>query len=302
MSAPLPASHRLLPFSPHYFPAPGGRMHFLDEGSGEPVVMVHGNPSWCFYYRNLVGALRGEYRCIVPDHIGMGLSDKPGDAKYAYTLARRVADLEALLEHLGLGENLTLVLHDWGGMIGMGYAARHPGRVRRLVLLNTAAFHLPAGKPFPWPLWLTRTPLGAFLVRGFNAFSATAARVGCKRNPMSRELRRAYTAPYDNWAHRIATLRFVQDIPLRPSDRSYALVTETQDRLSAFAETPALLCWGMRDFVFDRHFLEEWERRLPRAEVHRFADCGHYILEDAQAEVIPLIQDFLKRHPLGRGA
>src|SRR5436305_2156201 len=127
----------------------GLRLHYLDEGDGEPVVMVHGNPTWSFYYRHLVEALSPSHRVIVPDHIGCGLSDKPDDSRYAYTLASRVDDLEALLEHLGIVKDITLVVHDWGGMIGMVYATRHPKRIRRLVVLNTAGFHLPQAKRFP---------------------------------------------------------------------------------------------------------------------------------------------------------
>jgi len=138
----------LYPFEGRYFDRGAGvRMHYLDEGEGPPVVMVHGNPTWSFYYRQLVLALRDGHRCIVPDHVGMGLSDKPGDDRYAYTLAQRVDDLEALLEHLGVDRDVTLVVHDWGGMIGMAWAARHPERVARLVILNTAAFPLPSDKP-----------------------------------------------------------------------------------------------------------------------------------------------------------
>src|SRR4051812_25210803 len=148
----------------------GIRLHYLDEGEGEPVVMVHGNPTWSFYYRNLVDALSGQYRTIVPDHVGCGLSDKPDDSKYAYTLKSRVDDLEALLDHLEVARGITLILHDWGGMIGMAYAARHPGRIARLVILNTAAFPLPASKPFPWPLRICRdTAFGSWLVRSRNA-------------------------------------------------------------------------------------------------------------------------------------
>ncbi|MBI3828686.1 MAG: alpha/beta fold hydrolase [Planctomycetes bacterium] len=264
--------------------------------------MVHGNPSWSIYFRELIKALRGEFRCVAPDHIGMGRSDKPGDRRYPYTLQSRVDDLDALLEYLGIRENVTLVLHDWGGMIGMAYAARHPERIKRLVILNTGAFHLPASKPFPWPLWLTRTPLGALLVRGFNMFAWMAAREGCKRTPMSPELRAAYTWPYDSWANRIATLRFVQDIPLKRGDRAYEVVSGVQATLPNFTNTPLLLCWGLKDFVFDKHFLDEWTRRFPKAEVHRFEDCGHYILEDASAEVIAKIQAFLKAHPLQSAA
>ncbi len=160
-------SKDLYPFVGHFHDRGGLRQHYLDEGQGDPVVMLHGNPSWSFYYRNLVLALRDRYRVIVPDHIGCGLSDKPDDSRYSYTLQQRVDDLDALLASLGIGEKITLVLHDWGGMIGMAYASRHPERIARLVILNTAAFHLPASKKFPLALKICRdTPLGALLIRG----------------------------------------------------------------------------------------------------------------------------------------
>ncbi len=282
------------PFTGRYLDLDSLRYHYLDEGEGPLVVMVHGNPSWSFYYRNLVLALRGRFRCIVPDHIGCGFSDKPGDERYDYTLPRRVDDLERLLEHVGGSEKVTLVVHDWGGMIGMAWAARHPERIARLVILNTAAFHLPAEKKFPPALRICRdTQLGTFLVRGFNAFSLAASFVGCKRHPMPAELRRAYRLPYDSWQNRVATLRFVQDIPLKPGDRNYDLVSEVAASLDRFRDLPMLICWGERDFVFDRYFRAEWERRFPEAKVHTFADAGHYILEDAAEEVVPLVSEFL---------
>jgi haloalkane dehalogenase len=275
----------------------GLRYHYVDEGHGDPLVMVHGNPTWSFYYRHLIRALSGEYRTIAPDHIGCGLSDKPDDAHYDYTLGRRVDDLGALLDHLGIRENITLILHDWGGMIGMTYAHRHPERINRLVILNTGAFHLPVNKSFPWALWLCRNALiGPLLVRGLNAFCLAAAWVGCKRRPLSAEARAGLLAPYDSWKNRIAILRFVQDIPLRKGDRCYDLVSEVQDGLQRFRSVPMLICWGERDFVFDRHFLDEWVRRFPESEVHRFADGGHYILEDAPEEIISVTRAFLAKY------
>lgn len=284
------------PFEGKRLDRDGLSYHYLDEGQGAPVVMVHGNPSWSFYYRNLVLALRDNYRCIVPDHIGCGFSDKPGDDCYEYTLKSRVDDLERLLDSLGVTENITLVVHDWGGMIGMAYAVRHPERIKRLVILNTGAFHLPKEKPFPLGLRICRdTWLGTLLVRGFNAFSVGASIVGCKRNPMAAGLRKLYQLPYDSWQNRIATLRFVQDIPLQPGDRGYDLVSAVSDGIGQFGNLPMLICWGELDFVFDRHFLAEWRRRFPKAEVHNFADCGHYILEDAKDEVVPLIASFIEK-------
>jgi haloalkane dehalogenase len=274
-------------------------MHYLDEGRGPPIVCVHGNPTWSFYYRRLVDELRDEHRVVAPDHVGCGRSDKPGDDRYEYVLERRIDDLEALLDRLGLTENVTLALHDWGGMIGMGVAVRRPRRIARLVLLNTAAFLLPPGRSLPWRLRLIRDggPAAALLVRGFNAFARGAARQAVRR-PLPPDVRAAYLAPYDSWKNRIATLRFVQDIPLRPGDRSYATARRVDDSLHRFSALPTLICWGLRDFVFDRRFLEEWRRRFPAAEVHEFADAGHYVLEDAAERIIPLVRDFLRRNPL----
>lgn len=279
---------------------PGIRMHYLDEGprDGDVVVMLHGNPSWSYYWRRLVLALRGTYRCIVPDHVGMGLSDKPGDDRYAYTLQSRVDDLAALLDHLGIERDVTLAVHDWGGMIGFGWAMTHAAAVRRLVITNTAAFPLPQAKAMPWQLRLGRdSRFGALLIRGFNAFAGGAARFGVEHR-MPAAVRRAYVAPYDSWANRIATLRFVQDIPLSPADRAWALVEEAGRRLPEFADRPVLLGWGLEDFVFDRHFLDGFTRALPNAEVHAWKDAGHYVLEDKADELVPKVVDFLARHPL----
>lgn len=273
-------------------------MHYLDEGRGDTVVMLHGNPNWSFYYRNLVRALRDRYRCLVPDHIGCGLSDKPGDNRYEYSLARRVADLETWLEHCHATKDLTLVVHDWGGMIGMTYATKFPDRIRRIVILNTGAFHLPRTKSVPWQLKLARSPIGAFLVRGFNAFSRGAVRSCVTRRPMPPDVANAYCAPYDSWANRIAVHRFVQDIPFKPGDRGFDLVSEVGNRLGLLKHLPIFIGWGDRDFVFDEHFLREWVARFPNAELHQYPDCGHYILEDAQEELIPLIRNFLDSHPL----
>lgn len=283
-----------LPFKRNFINRNGHQYHYVNEGQGSPVVMIHGNPSWSFYYRNLVKSLSENHQCIVPDHIGCGLSDKPDDEGYDYTLANRIDDLEALLDHLDVKENITLVVHDWGGMIGMGFAARFPDRIKRLVILNTGAFHLPKTKKLPAALWLGRNSmLGTLLVRGFNAFSGIASIIGVKRKPMAKDIRQAYVSPFNSWKNRISTLRFIQDIPLKSGDRNYQLVTDIAGSLEQFKQLPMLICWGLKDFVFDKHFLDEWQQRFPEAKVHAFDDCGHYILEDASEEVVPLIRQFL---------
>lgn len=292
-------SKDIYPFEGKYLDLTDIKYHYLDEGTGDPVVMIHGNPSWSIYYRNLVKALKNEYRCIVPDHIGCGFSDKPSDENYEYTLEQRVNDLEMLLQYLNIHENITLVVHDWGGMIGMAYASRYPKAIKRIVLLNTAAFLLPSSKKLPFSLKVFRnTAIGENLIKHFNAFSVGASVVGCTRNLMSKEMREAYRAPYNSVENRIATIRFVQDIPLEEGDKSYDMVFDVQEKLSQFKDLPVLMCWGMKDFVFDKHFLNEWLKYIPDAKVHKFDDCGHYILEDASDEVIKLITEFLHNNPI----
>ncbi len=202
-TATAPPSFPDYPFTPHYFDLQGIRLHYVDEGPADralsqdapPILMLHGNPTWSFYYRRLISALRSTHRVIVPDHIGMGLSDKPGELQYEFTLARRVTDLEKLIDSLNLRHPLTLILHDWGGMIGMAYATRHPERIAKIVILNTGGFSLPKTKKMPWQLNLARSPfLGGLLVRGLNAFSRGAIK-DCVTRPLPKDVARATSPP-----------------------------------------------------------------------------------------------------------
>jgi haloalkane dehalogenase len=282
-------------FTPRFFTRDGLSMHYLDEGQGEPIVMVHGNPSWCWLYRDLVRALRSSHRCIAPDHIGMGLSDRPADDRYRYTLDSRVADLAALIDRTVGNTPLTLVVHDWGGAIGCAWAVRHPERVRRLVVLNTAAFPMLPHKRLPGVLRLVRnTAIGAFLVERLNAFAIGTAWIGARRR-LSRSERAAYVLPYHSAFARRAVLRFVQDIPLGEGDPAWQTIVATGEGLSRLADKPVLILWGLKDFVFDRDYFDEWCRRFPRAEAIGFADAGHYVLEDAGTACIERIRAFLER-------
>jgi haloalkane dehalogenase len=287
----------LYPFASHYMNRKGHRYHFIDEGDGEPVIMLHGNPTWSFYYRALIKALSSDFRTIVPDHIGCGLSDKPRANAYDYKLKSRVDDLEALLVNLQVYQDITLVLHDWGGFIGMAFALMHPDAVRRLIIMNTAAFLPPAGKPVPALLRLVRVlkPLAVPAILGLNLFAYSAAFMAAYK-PLAKDVRSALLAPYNCWQNRIATLKFVQDIDLSENNPSYHIVKETDRQLHRFSNLPTLICWGDHDFIFDLDYLHEWQRRFPGAEVHRFPDAGHYVLEDVPRKIVPLAKQFLKRH------
>jgi len=286
----LPATLRAhYPYGPHYLElGPDLRMHYVDEGAGPPVLMLHGNPTWSFMYRRLVQALAPELRCIAPDHIGCGLSDKP--QRYPYRLATHVDNVRRLVDALGL-ERFDLVVHDWGGAIGMGLATAEPSRVRRIVVTNTAAF---PSRRIPWRIALCKLPLfGDLAIRGFNAFAGAATFMAVEK-PLPPDVRNGFLLPYRNWHDRIANLRFVQDIPLGPGHPSHGTLASIAGRLPSLAAHPMLLCWGMRDWCFSPHFLDEWRRRFPDAQVRTWPGAGHYVFEDAGDEVVTAIRDFLR--------
>jgi pimeloyl-ACP methyl ester carboxylesterase len=291
----ISAIRHLYPFKSHYIKINGLNYHFLDQGSGDPVVMLHGNPTWSFYFRNLIKGLSSQFRTIVPDHMGCGLSDKPDIDHYDYRLKSRVDDLENFLDTLGINQNITLVLHDWGGMIGMAYALRHPERIRRFVIMNTSAFLLPDGKSLPIRLRLIRNikPFAALAVLGFNVFAVGALFMASYKG-IGKDVKSALIAPYNSWNNRIATLKFVQDIPVRKGDPSYHLAKYVDDNLYRLKHIPMLILWGEHDFVFDMDYLLEWERRFPDAKVKTFKDAGHYVLEDAADRIVPMVKSFLK--------
>ncbi len=276
-------------FAANYVQTPGGTMHYVDEGSGPVVVMLHGNPTWSYYYRHLAAALSSRFRVIVPDHIGCGFSDKPDG--YDYSLNNHINNISHLLYHLHI-DSCSLVVHDWGGAIGIGYATRHIASIRHLVILNTAAFR---SRRIPLRIRICRWPLlGAIIVRGLNGFARPATFMAVQK-PMAKEVAAAYLAPYGSWRQRIGIHQFVKDIPLSPNHPSYQTLVDIEHGLDRFAElqTPALIVWGGKDFCFNDHFYKQWTTRLPHAHRHYLADAGHYVLEDGHGAVEPLIASFL---------
>jgi haloalkane dehalogenase len=283
---------REYPFVPRSFVTPSGaRMSYLDEGPRREtaVLMLHGNPTWSFYYREAVKALAPTRRCIVPDHIGMGLSEKPQG--YDYTLATRIADITALVDSLGL-KRIDLVVHDWGGAIGFGVAARRPQLIGRIVILNTGAF---ASTYMPGRIAICKLAgVGPAIVRGLNGFAWPATWMAMHRRALTADEKRGYLFPYDSWANRVAVSAFVQDIPMHASHRSWATLKAVEQDLALFRDRPAVIAWGGRDFCFNDTFLARWREILPQARVDRIADAGHYVLEDAREEVVPTITEFLR--------
>ena len=279
----------IYPYTSHYLDLNPYKYHYLDEGVGEALLFLHGNPTWSFYYRTLVHEFKNKYRCIAPDHIGCGLSDKPQD--YNYTLSTHIENLEKLVDFLGL-KDITLVMHDWGGAIGMGLAIRKPKLVKRLVIFNTAAF---LSSHIPLRIELCRKPLiGTIAIRFFNMFARGVLMFGLKRKErLTGQIKSGYLAPYDSYKNRVGNLKFVEDIPLDPSAKSYSVMINIENNIKQFSKVPIMIIWGMKDFCFNRKFLDKWRELYPLAQVHEVGDAGHLVVEDACEEIIPLIKSFL---------
>lgn len=285
----------LYPFRSKFLELEGVRYHYLDEGEGEVLLMLHGNPTWSFHFRNLVRDLRSRYRVVVPDHIGCGLSDKP--QAYEYTLRRHIANLEVFIEKLRL-ENITLVVHDWGGAIGMGYAVHHVQNIKRFVILNTAAFWMPQ---FNLGVRLLRIPLvGSFLVRNLNIFPWAGVLLACRTKRLTKDERSGYLAPYDSYAHRVAIWSFIRDIPLNSRHPSYSLLRLVEDGLRLLKNHPMIIFWGGKDPVFTKTFFGEWKIRFPDAFVKMIDTAGHYVLEDGYEEILPFMKEFLENNSIQR--
>ena len=283
----------LYPFRSHELSLDSLRYHFLDEGAGEPLLMVHGNPTWSFYWRNLVTAFRDRYRVVVPDHIGCGLSDKP--QRYEYRLAQHVRNLVRLIEHLNLS-GVTLLAHDWGGAIGLGAALAVPERFARIVLFNTGAFPPPF---VPLRIRVCRTPVvGRIALRGLNLFAKAALTMAVEKpERMTAAVRAGLLAPYDNWSNRVAIHQFVRDIPCTRRHPTWQTLADLEAKLPTLAPRPVQLIWGMRDWCFTPACLERFLQIFPHAEVHRLVDAGHYVVEDAHERIVPLVENFLAATP-----
>lgn len=283
----------LYPFKSHWLELDSSRLHYLDEGSSNAdstLLFVHGNPTWSFHWRRLVTQLRGEYRCVAMDHLGCGLSDlQPRPLR----LADHVANVRRLIESLEL-QHVTLVAQDWGGAIGLGALLANRERFERIVLFNTGAF-----RPWfiPWRIRVCRTPiLGRLAVQGGNAFSRAALSMTLtRRQRLEGAVAAGYLAPYDSWARRAAVYQFVEDIPLSAAHPTWHTLGGIEDRLSELADLPSLLVWGERDWCFTTECLDRFVNVWPQAEVHRLADVGHWVIEDAPEDAARFVANFLER-------
>jgi len=284
------------PFAPHYYTSNGFDMHYVDEGKGEPVVMLHGDPTWGYLYRAFIPTISRSHRCIVPDHMGMGKSGVPLEP-YPYRLQHHIANLEALLLHLDV-QNITLVVHDWGGPVGLGFAVRHPQRIKRLVLLNTWAFARWPGGPFPRLLEIIRSERGENFVLKRNGYLEPALTgTTYHTENLTPAVMEAYKAPYPVPETRTALLCWSRDIPVQASDPSYAEMKHIEEGLPQFSNLPILIIWGMKDPVLPPSVLRLWQALYPQAITHEIEDASHFLQEDAPERVVGYIDEFLRANP-----
>ena len=277
----------------------GLRCHYVDEyrnnehsNDAPPVLlMVHGNPTWSFFWRRLITQFRNRFRCVAIDHIGCGLSDKPDEDEYPFTLERRITDLMQLIEHLDL-KRITLVAHDWGGAVGVGAATRLPERFERFVFMNTASFR---STECPIRIRLCRMPgIGRLAIQGLNLFlHGTLWMASAHRKNLTKPIRAAMLAPYNSWNNRLAIYRFVQDIPLSVRHPSYETLKRIEESLPQFREHRVCLIWGMLDWCFSPVYLKRFLQFFPEADVHRLDGAHHLVLEDAPDEVAAALESFL---------
>jgi len=280
------------PFQPKRFKLSTGHvLSYLDEGNKEfPVTLfLHGNPTWSFYYRKAIRSWKEHSRCIAPDHIGCGLSQKPSSKNFSYNLESHAKNILELADYLEL-KTFNLVVHDWGGAIGMTAFAKQAERISKIVLLNTAAF---PSRDVPKRILFCRLPIiGECFVRGLNGFAAPAIWMASAKG-MTDEAKKGMLYPYHDWRSRVAIWKFVRDIPFEKNHPSRSTLQNTAKLLHNFSKTESMACWGMKDFCFHPGYLEKWENIWPNLKTYRFPDSGHYILEDSFEEVRSKVEPFL---------
>jgi cis-3-alkyl-4-acyloxetan-2-one decarboxylase len=261
-------------------------MHYIDEGPRDAPVLVfaHGNPTWSFYWRKAVLHLRDKFRCIAMDHVGMGLSDRPQWPRYV--LADHIDRARRLLDALQLSQ-VHYIGHDWGGCIVAGLAVQRPQDALSMTWMNTGAF---VSADIPFTIAMCRWPVfGRLAVLQGNAFAGVASWRAVKRS-MSAAVKQGYLAPYGNAHDRIATLRFVEDIPLQEDHPSRTTLANIEKGLSSLRGKPITLFWGDDDFCFTPKFRQRFEAEFPDAVVHAWPDAGHYVMEDAGERILPLLR------------
>ncbi len=279
--------HESYPFKSHFLEIGDSKIHYVDEGQGEETfLLVHGNPTWSFYFRELIKHYRTKFRVVAIDHMGMGLSDRPQE--YQYSLSHHISNLEKLIQTLDL-KQINLVVHDWGGAIGLGAAVRHPAVFKRIFISNTAAFE---DQDIPKRIAFCRQRFwGKLWTRGLNGFAYPATFMAAKK-PLHKDIRRAYLLPLQDYSSRVGVYGFLRDIPMKESDHSFKELKFIEKRLR-FLTCPKKILWGGKDFCFHEGFFKRWKQIYPEADAEYFPESGHFLFEDAPQECLASMDRFI---------
>jgi haloalkane dehalogenase len=277
------------PFDSRCVGLSAGAVHYVDEGPRDggrgTLLMLHGNPTWSFLYRHLIRGLSEEYRCVAPDYLGFGLSERPPG--FSYRPADHAAVVAEFVETLGLTD-LTLVVHDWGGPIGLSYALDHPETVRALVVCNSWFWPVEDDRPTRLFGRLLGGPVGRLLAERYDAFTRyVMPRLYADRSRLTDSIHRHYLEPHREGSRR-GTWVFPREIV-----GSTEWLASLWDRRERVADRPTLLLWGVGDPAFDRGVLRVWQALAPRATVHEFDGVGHYVPEEMGPDLVPPVRAFL---------
>ena len=265
-----------------------GRVHYVDEGEGEPIVFVHGTPSWSFEFRHLLRGLVPTHRCIALDLLGFGLSEQPRD--FPYTPEAHAEVVEEFLLRLGLSR-FTLVVHDFGGPIALPFAQKYPERVARLVVLNSFLWPLEEDRELRQGARLAGSWLGRALYRFLNASLRLLMPYAYgDRRRLTPEIHAQYLAPFRERPDARVRVLWRLAHALLASRAHYAELWAERARLAA---TPALVIWGMADRALPPRLIERWRQALPHARVVELADAGHWPQEEDPGRVLDELRAFL---------
>jgi haloalkane dehalogenase len=272
MTLPFATPTELFPVEHRFLDLDGARIHYVDEGSGETLLLLHGNPSWSFLYRKIIAALKSDFRCVAMDYPGYGMSDAP--PRYGFTPQEHRAVLERFVERLDLSD-LTIMVQDWGGPIGLGLAGRRPELVRRLIIGNTFAWPLEGDWRIRQFSWIFGGPIGRSLTWAFNFVPRFFFARGLAHKP-APEVLKMYLAPWRARARRRAAV-----IAPRQLVAASAYLREVEAALPSLADRPALIVWGMKDFAFRDAERTRFERTFAKHTMVVLDDASHFLQEDA---------------------
>ncbi|TXT57245.1 MAG: hypothetical protein BAJALOKI1v1_1830005 [Promethearchaeota archaeon] len=275
------------PFTPYFERINGFNMHYVDEGEGEPIVCIHGMPTWSYLYRKFITQLSKEYRVIAPDQMGFGKSDVPQDKQYI--MEEHVDNLKTLLLRLNLSD-ITLIVQDWGGPIGFGFSVDYPERIKRLVIMNTSIGVMKEGKN-PWYQPLVEKGIYKQFIMNIGGLLKGGIH---NKDKITDVMIKAYEAPFPSEEYYIGAFAWPKDIPIGDAHPSASIMTHVRKNLYKLDKKEKILIWGIKDPIFPKKLISWWKNIYPDIDIHKISNASHFLQEDVPDHIIALIKKFLK--------